>query len=118
VARIRTIKPAFWGDEKITELSRDARLLFIGLMSMADDDGRFLASHQAIAGYVYPNDEDITPKKLALWLDEIEQQKMVTIYKRGRIRYGALPKFRDHQRISKPQKSSLPPPSDADESTD
>ena len=29
--RIRTIKPEFWTDEKIIELSLPARLLFIGL---------------------------------------------------------------------------------------
>lgn len=110
VARIRTIKPSFWGDEKVSQLSRDARLLMIGLMSFADDDGRFLASHQAIAGYVFPNDSDITPKKLSMWLDEIRHQGLVVLYNGGRIRYGALPKFRKHQRISHPQDSTLPPP--------
>jgi hypothetical protein len=110
MARIRSVKPSFWGDEKVAELSRDARLLFLGLVSMADDDGRFLASHQAIAGYVFPNDEDVTIRKLAAWLEEIKCQGMVTIYDKGRIRYGAIPKFRNHQRISHPQPSTLPPP--------
>ena len=41
--RIRTIKPSFWGSPTIAPLSRDARLVAIGLMSYADDDGRFLA---------------------------------------------------------------------------
>lgn len=118
MARIRSIKPLFWGDEKIAELSREARLLFLGLVSMADDDGRFLASHQAIAGYVFPNDLDITPKKLAAWLDELTvlrgdpPEPLVVLYNGGRIRYGTIPKFRRHQRISKPQKSALPPPPD------
>jgi hypothetical protein len=110
VARIRTIKPSFWGDERVAELSRDARLLLVGLISFADDDGRFLASYQAIAGYVFPNDEDVTPRKLAAWLDEIACQGMVVVYDKGRIRYGALPKFRKHQRISHPQDSTMPPP--------
>ena len=108
--RIRSVKPSFWGDEKIAELSRDARLLFIGLVSLADDDGRFLASHQSIAGYIFPNDHDITHKKLSAWLDELAYQGLVTLYDKGRIRYGAIPKFRKHQRISHPQESTLPPP--------
>lgn len=108
--RIRTVKPSFWGDEKVSQLSRDARLLLLGLYSFADDEGRFLASHQAITGHVYPNDDDITPAKLKRWLAEIEHMGMVVLYNSGRIRYGAIPKFRDHQRISHPQGSTLPPP--------
>ena len=114
MARIRTIKPSFWGDEKIAELSRDARLLFIGLMSMADDEGRFLASHQAIAGYVFPNDANITPVKLRKWMAEIEAQGIVTTYNGGRLKYGAIPGFSKHQRISHPQDSTLPPPPGAE----
>lgn len=110
MARIRSVKPTFWGDDKVSELSRDARLLMLGLISMADDDGRFLASHQAVAGYVFPNDQDVTPKRLAGWLGELAGQGMVVLYNGGRIKYGCLPKFRTHQRISHPQKSTLPPP--------
>ena len=110
MARIRTIKPSFWGDEKVSELSRDARLLFIGLMSFADDDGRFLASHQAIAGYVFPNDDDVTVAKLAKWLAEIESHGMIVLYNGGRLKYGAFPRWSKHQKISHPQPSSLPSP--------
>ena len=38
--RIRTIKPEFWPSEKLAKASREARLLFVGLWSMADDSGR------------------------------------------------------------------------------
>jgi hypothetical protein len=114
VARIRTIKPSFWGDEKVSELSRDARLLMLGLVSLADDEGRFLASHHAIAGYIYPNDHDVTPTKLAKWLKEITDRGMVVLYNGGRIRYGVIPKYAKHQRINRPSPSTLPdPPPDA-----
>lgn len=109
MARIRTIKPSFWGDDKVAQLSLDARLLLIGLISAADDQGRFLASHSAISGYVYPNDA-IPPKKLAAWLDELDRLGLVVLYNGGRVKYGALPKFRNHQRISHPRDSTLPPP--------
>lgn len=110
--RIRTVKPSFWGDEKVSQLSRDARLLFLGLVSFADDKGRFLASHQAIAGYVYPNDGDVTATKLKRWLDELTEQGLVVLYNGGRVRYGAIPRWTRHQKISKPQPSVLPPPPD------
>ena len=108
MARIRTIKPSFWGDEAVTELSRDARLLLVGLISSADDQGRFMASHAVISGYVFPYD-GITVAKLAQWLEEIGETGIVHFYKVGRREYGCFPTWKKHQRISKPAPSPLPP---------
>lgn len=109
MARIRTIKPQFWGSASVAELSFDARLLLVGLISMADDDGRFIASHSAITGYVFPHD-NVQPARLRRWLDEIAEAEIVHFYQVGRIEYGSFPKYRKHQRISKPQASPLPAP--------
>ena len=109
MARIRTIKPSFWSDEAVADLSRDARLLLVGLISSADDEGRFLASHNAISGYVFPHDNS-PPAKLRSWLDEIEKAGIVRFYSLGRREYGAFPNWNKHQRISKPQASALPAP--------
>jgi DNA replication protein DnaT len=109
MARIRTIKPSFWGDEAVAELSRDARLLLIGLISSADDEGRFLASINAVSGYVFPHD-DISPTKLRRWLDEIESAGIIRFYSVSRREYGAFPKWGKHQVINRPQPSVLPAP--------
>lgn len=109
MARIRTIKPSFWGDEAVAELSRDARLVLIGLISSADDEGRFLASNSAIVGYLFPHD-DISPTKLRRWLDEIEKAGIVRFYSVNRREYGAFPKWSKHQKINRPQPSALPEP--------
>lgn len=109
MARIRTIKPSFWGDEAVTELSRDARLLLVGLISSADDQGRFMASHAVISGYVFPYD-GITPAKLTQWLDEIRATGIVEFYAVGRREYGWFPKWKKHQKINRPQTSPLPAP--------
>jgi hypothetical protein len=42
MARIRTIKPEFWTDEKIVECSFEARLMFIGMFNFADDKGNLV----------------------------------------------------------------------------
>jgi hypothetical protein len=107
--RIRTLKPSFWADEAVADLSRDARLVLIGLISSADDEGRFLASLSAIAGYVFPHD-DIAPTKLRRWLDEIESAGIVRFYSVNRREYGCFPKWGKHQRINRPQASQLPAP--------
>jgi hypothetical protein len=107
--RIRTIKPSFWADEAVAELSRDARLMLVGLISAADDDGRFLASIAAISGYIFPHD-DLPASKIKKWLDEIESVGIIKLYTVGRREYGYFPKYDKHQRISKPQPSTLPAP--------
>lgn len=118
VARIRTIKPSFW--ESVGPLSHEARLLAVGLISMADDAGRFVATHTAIAGYIYPH-EDIPKAKLDRWLREVVEHRgrdgvgMVELYQVGAGRYGWLPKFSSHhQAINRPQTSTLPAPPEAD----
>ena len=111
MARIRTIKPSFWADECVADLSRDARLLLIGLISVADDDGRFIATPTAVAGYVYPHDE-ISPVTIKKWMREIEvkMRRNVTFYDVAGRKYGAFRKYRTHQKINRPQSSTLPPP--------
>jgi len=114
MARIRTIKPSFWA--ACGHMSREARLLAVGLISMADDSGRFVATQQAILGYVFPIDSDITPVKMRRWLGELttkrlsDDRPLVEMYGVDGVPYGYFPKYRKHQRINRPQPSSLPAP--------
>lgn len=116
--RIRTIKPEMWADEKIGQLSRDARLLFVGLITMADDEGRLRAMPAAILGHVFPYDEDAL-RKLAGWVDELSASGLIVAYEHGGVRYFYLPGFVRHQVINKAKPSSLPgpPPSYVDPTT-
>lgn len=109
--RIRTLKPSIWSDDTFADLSRDSRLLLLGLISMADDAGRFVASTAAVAGYVFPHDE-ISPAMIKRWLAEIEKKaaNTITFYAIDGRRYGSFRNYRKHQVINKAQASSLPPP--------
>ena len=109
MARIRTIKPSFWGSPEVAAMSRDARLLTLGLISYADDDGRFLASVAAISGHVFPND-DLPPGRVRKWLDEITATGMVHEYNGGPVRYGCFPSWHKHQVINRYMPSLLPAP--------
>lgn len=114
MARIRTIKPSFW--ISCGHMSRDARLLAVGLISMADDSGRFIATQQAILGYVFPLDKDVSKDKLTRWLDEVTtkapsaDRPLVEMYTVDGTPYGWFPKYRKHQKINRPQPSYLPAP--------
>ena len=109
MARIRTVKPSFWGSGDTAKLSRDARLLALGLVSMADDDGRFLAAATAINGYVFPND-DLPNTKVSKWLDELAASGFVHLYAFDGVRYGVMPTWHAHQKINRYTPSLLPPP--------
>lgn len=55
MARMRTIKPEFWTDDKVVELSLLGRLLFIGLWNFADDDGFIENSPKRIKRLIFPD---------------------------------------------------------------
>lgn len=109
MARIRSLKPSIWGDDKFAGLSRDARLLAIGLISVADDAGRFIASPVAIGGAVYPHDE-LSVAMIRKWRDEVAASCLIQLYRVAGREYGWFPNWKRHQRINRPSPSVLPPP--------
>ena len=52
--RIRQIKPEFWKDAKMADLSEGARLFFIGTWQLADDAGWMRWDVANIAAELYP----------------------------------------------------------------
>lgn len=109
--RIRSIKPEAWQDENVGALSHGARLLMVGLITMADDEGRLRALPSVILGHVFPWDE-IPPRKLETWLAEIERAGVIVRYRDEGKPYAAFRHWRRHQKINKPTPSVLPPPPD------
>ncbi|MFC3902537.1 hypothetical protein SAMN05421749_103293 [Acinetobacter marinus] len=57
MARARNIKPSFFQNEDIVELSCEARLLFIGLWTLADREGRLENRPKKIKMSLFPADE-------------------------------------------------------------
>ena len=105
--RIRSIKPEFWESESLGRVSREARLLFIGLFSCCDDVGRARASSRLLASRIFPYDDDAF-KRLPGWIAELEKQGCIRIYVVDGESYLDLPKWANHQKIDKPSISKLP----------
>ena len=105
--RIRSIKPEFWESESLGRVSREARLLFIGLFSCCDDVGRARASSRLLASRLYPYDDDAF-KKLPGWISELEKQGCIRLYQVDGEAYLDIPKWQNHQKIDKPSASKLP----------
>lgn len=109
MARIRSIKPSVWSDQRFTALSLQARLLCLGMISNADDDGRLIASGAALIGVIFPHD-DLTTRMVEKWRDEIHKAGLVVIYQQGHGTYAYFPNWTKHQLIRKHMKSTLPDP--------
>lgn len=107
--RIRTLKPEIWADEKVGDLSHGARLLYVGLITMADDEGRLRELPAAIVGHIFPYD-NVSAPKAGRWLAEIANSKMIVRYVVEGKRYLALSGWAEHQRVERANKSELPPP--------
>jgi hypothetical protein len=107
VARIRTIKPEFPQSETIGSLSRDARLLFIQLWTIVDDEGRARAASRMLASLLYPYDDDAVGL-IGAWLDELELASCIRRYEVDGSRYLEITQWRKHQKIDKPSVSKLP----------
>lgn len=75
----RMITPAFWQSESIARLTPLQRLLFIGLFSNADDQGRLRGHPAVIRSVVFPYD-DISVEQVENDLKAIEGIKAITIY--------------------------------------
>lgn len=106
MARIRTIKPEFWTDEKIVELSFPARLLFIGLWNFADDEGRLVYSPKRLKMQIFPAD-DLDISEL---FGEIRGKKLAAVYQVDNTEYLQVSGFSKHQKIDRRSPSKLPPP--------
>jgi hypothetical protein len=111
MARIRTVKPRLFSSGSLARCSIPARLLFVGLFTEADDEGRLLGSPKRLAGNLFPHDEGVTAAKVGHWLAELEAVGCIQRYTAEGVEYLYLPGFEAHQRISHPTPSQFPNPS-------
>lgn len=108
MARIRTIKPEIWGDEKFGMLATVDQLVYIGLISNADDAGRLVDSVRLIDGLIWPYDESRSAR------ESIANLSRATLIKRGVTASGQkviqIVGWKDHQKVDRPNfKAALPP---------
>lgn len=104
MARIRTIKPELWTDEKLTECSLGARLLFIGMLNFADDNGNLQRSSKKIKMQVFPADSiDCEPL-----LAELFAHGVLREYSVNNEKFIHISGFRKHQVINRPSATNIP----------
>ena len=105
MARIRTIKPEFWSSKTLARVSRESRLLFIGLWNLADDHGVLLDSPKTIAGELFPWDDEVDAKFVTEKLQELEDVGVIVSGSQNGKDYIIIRSWKEHQKIDHPAKT-------------
>lgn len=109
MARIRTIKPEFWEDEKIAQLPFPCRLFYIGCWNFADDFGVLKSNATLLKSWIFPYDEDLRVSEIKKWIDALVDARMfVPIISNGESYY-IIRTFRSHQVLDKRYERSYLP---------
>lgn len=104
MARLRTVKPEFWTDERVGEVSVTARLLFIATWNFADDHGGLDRSAKQLKAQAFPYDNiDCEPL-----IQELLQVGLLIEYEVSGKKYLHINGFRKHQKVEKPAKPRVP----------
>jgi hypothetical protein len=106
MARIRTIKPDFWTDEKVVAMSPFARLLFIGMWNFVDEAGRGEFSPMRLKMQILPAD----PIDATELIGEIRSANLITVYDVEGKQYFQVNNFAKHQKTDPRWPSKLPAP--------
>ena len=101
MARIRTIKPEFWEDEKIGKLPIPCRLFFIGCWNFADDFGVIKGNAALLKSQIFPYDENLRVSEIKKWIDALVDAPMLVPIIHAEESYYFIRTFRSHQVLDK-----------------
>lgn len=105
--RIRTIKPSFFSDVKLGQVSINARLLFAGLWCVSDDYGFLLGHESYLKGQIFPYDDNITAESIAKMIKELQGIDAIQVFEFNRENFIYIKNLDIHQRIDKPSKTGV-----------
>lgn len=93
MARSRNIKPGFFTNDALVELSFEVRLLFIGLWTLADREGRLEDRPKRIKMEIFPADS----VDVDAGLRQLESAAFLERYEVGGVRIVQIVNFAKHQ---------------------
>jgi len=110
--RIRTLKPEWLEDEKLSMASIEARLLSVALLLIADDHGRGRAHPARLGLTVFLADSDgtETARRALAELEAIGYARTYTVRDQA---YFEVVNWKKHQKVDKPSAPRVPAPGDA-----
>lgn len=108
MARKRMIDPSIWTNEDFGTISHLAELIFIGLFSIADDEGRGKFSPAYIKAVLFPYKDDLRIADIEKALQEVSSKMSVIFYSCDENMYYTLNSWDTFQTINKPTESKIP----------
>jgi hypothetical protein len=95
MASKRCLPTRFFKDADIMNVSKDAQLILVGLVLLADDEGRELAHPKLLSREI-----DYPPDQVEGALQELADNDLVVLYQGGKHRYYQLTRWSQWQTIS------------------
>lgn len=108
MARKRMIDPNIWQSEDFGKLSNLAKIVFIGLFSLADDEGRGRANPVYLRTTLFPYNEGMRSADIEKTLYEISSNMSVVFYSYDGNSYYSLLSWDTFQKIDRATDSKLP----------
>lgn len=108
MSRKRQLPPNISSREAFKNCSHDARLLYLLLYTIADDEGRMLEDPDLFAFQLFPGESGLG-LKIEACLREIEREGLIGRYDVRRSHYLVITDWPEQQ-ISHPTPSKLPAP--------
>lgn len=115
MARKRMIDPNIWDSEDFGKLSDLSKLVFIGLFSLADDEGRGRCNPGYLKSKLFPYKENLRSADIEKTLSEISSNMSVIFYLCDEKQYYSLYNWSTWQKIDKPTSSKIPEFNENDE---
>lgn len=109
MARGRMLDSGIWRNEKFAEMPDKAQLLMIGLISCADDQGRFKAHAGLLSSTIFPY-SGVPPALIQEYLELIERNGAIILYKVDGKQYAQLSNWWEYQSLQFASPSDHPAP--------
>ena len=110
----RMVYVKIWESGQFGKLSNEAKLLFIGMITLADDDGRLRADPAYLRAQIFPYNESMSVTETLRFRNEIEKNSLITVYSIDGFEYIEHPKWKEYQLIRNDlyKQSTLPKSND------
>lgn len=90
-----------WQNHQFARLPDKAKLLYVGLITVADDDGRLRANSLLLRSQIFPLQEEIMQADVRKWLNFIVRAGLVEVYKEKDEYFVQHPNWEKYQSIRK-----------------
>lgn len=106
----RMVDAGLWANAKFAQLPAMARLLQLGIINLADDQGRMIAHPSYLRSQIFTYDEEVTGGDIRKWLGAIAANGTIRVYVVDGKEYLQLENWWEYQNLQYASPSDLPRP--------